>query len=83
MPFNQYVVTCEGCDFCKHYWAIDSQHAIADVLWHFGIIQWRESTKCPECGGQLKATTSAPTASAEFSELKRKLERSWEPADEK
>lgn len=56
MPYSQYVVTCEGCDFRKHSYTISSQHAIEEVLWHLGIIQWRESTKCPECGGQLKAT---------------------------
>ena len=59
MSIRKYVVSCDDCDFRKYSWAIDSQHAIAEALWYLGIIQWRESTKCPECGGQLKATTES------------------------
>ncbi len=81
MPFRKYVVSCDGCDFRKHHLAIDPPHAIAEALWYLGIIQWRESTKCPECGGQLKAEITAELST--LAELKQKLDRSWEPADDK
>ncbi len=58
MGYSHYVVTCEGCDFRKHSYTISAEHAIAEVLWYLGIMQWNESTKCPECRrGQLKALT--------------------------
>ena len=59
MPIRKYVVSCDKCDFRKHHWAIDARHAIEEALWYLGIIQWRESTNCPECGDQLKAETES------------------------
>ncbi len=54
--YNQYVVTCDGCKFRKEVYTVSSRHAIAEVLWLYGCIDWGELNECMECGGQLKVT---------------------------
>jgi hypothetical protein len=76
MPLYQYVVTCDGCDFRREPWAASAEEAV----WQCGVDS--KTAKCPECSGQLTATTSATPLST-FDELKEKLNRSWEPADDK
>ena len=76
MPLYKYSVSCDGCDYRTEPWAANEEEAI----WGCGTDP--KTAKCPKCGGRLKATTTAST-STDFSDLQRKLERSWEPADEK
>ena len=74
MPLYQHVVTCNGCNFRREPWAANADEAI----WGCGVDP--KAAKCPECGGQLKATTSgSPISSLEA--LERGLHPSWELAD--
>lgn len=74
MPLYKYTVSCDGCDYRTEPWATNEEEAI----WQCGVDS--KTAKCPKCGGQLKAKTSARLST--FDELEKKLDRSWEPVDE-